>query len=72
MPVKSKSQARFMRAVMSGSIKKEGLSKAVAKEFVEGVPTKRLPERRPSAQETRNKNKSGRNYRDTGKDEHGT
>lgn len=45
MPAKSKAQARFMRAVESGSIKAPGLSKAKAAEFVEGVPTKNLPEK---------------------------
>lgn len=44
-PVKSKAQARFMREVESGAIKKPGLSKAKAAEFVEGVPTKNLPEK---------------------------
>ena len=45
MPVVSKAQGRFMRAVESGSIKKKGLSKAKAHEFVSGHPTKGLPER---------------------------
>ncbi len=45
-PVKSKSQARFMQAVASGSIKKKGLSKAKAKEFVAGQPLKGLPEKK--------------------------
>ena len=44
MTPKSKAQARFMRAVASGDIKKKGLSKAEAKEYVEGHPTKKLPE----------------------------
>lgn len=45
MPAKSKKQARFMRAVASGSIKKKGLSKQKAEEFVEGEPYKGLPEK---------------------------
>lgn len=47
-PAKSKAQARFLRAVASGSArdKPEGLSKAKAKEMVEGHPTKGLPERK--------------------------
>ena len=45
MPVKSKQQAKFMRAVESGSIKAPGLSRKEAKEFVEHVPTKNLPEK---------------------------
>ena len=46
MPAKSKAQARFMRAVESGSVKKKGLSKSKAAEFVDGVPTKKLPEKK--------------------------
>ena len=45
MPAVSRKQARFMRAVASGSIKKKGLSKAKALEFVEGQSTKDLPEK---------------------------
>lgn len=45
MPPKSKAQSRFMRAVASGSIKKKGLSKKEAKEFVSGYSLKRLPNR---------------------------
>ena len=45
MPVKSKAQARFMRAVAAGDIKKEGLSKEKALEYVEGQPLKKLPEK---------------------------
>lgn len=45
MPPKSKAQARFMRAVASGEIKKKGLSKAKAEEYVKGYPTKGLPNR---------------------------
>ena len=44
MPPKSKAQARFMRAVAAGDAKAPGLSKAEAREYVEGHPTKRLPE----------------------------
>lgn len=46
MPPKSKAQARWLRAVASGDIKKKGLTKAEAKEYVEGHPTKSLPERK--------------------------
>ena len=46
MPPKSKSQARFMRAVASGDIKRSGLSKKEALEYVSGHPTKKLPERK--------------------------
>jgi hypothetical protein len=35
-----------MRGVASGAIKKPGLSKEEAREFVEHVPTKNLPERK--------------------------
>ena len=45
MPPKSKAQARFMWGVAGGSIKKAGLSRAKAKEFVAGVPEKGLPAR---------------------------
>jgi len=34
-----------MRAVASGDIKKKGLSKAQAQEYVQGTPTKNLPAR---------------------------
>ena len=43
MPPRSKAQARFMRAVASGEIKKKGLSRAKAKEYVSGYSTKGLP-----------------------------
>ena len=54
MPAVSKSQARFFRAVLHGDVK-GGPSKAVAKEFVSGVPLSGLPEkvRRSSASESR-------------------
>jgi hypothetical protein len=35
-----------MRAVASGVVKKKGLSRTKAREFVEGHSTKRLPERK--------------------------
>ena len=43
MPPKSKKQAKFMRAVAGGYIKKKGLSKEEAEEFVKGHKTKKLP-----------------------------
>ena len=46
MPPKSKAQSRFMRAVASGDIKKKGLSKKEAQEYVEGHKTKHLPKRK--------------------------
>lgn len=46
MPPKSQAQARFMRAVASGSIKKKGLSKSEAREYVSGYPVKKLPKRK--------------------------
>jgi len=46
MPPKSKAQARFMRAVASGRVKKRGLSRAEAKEYVSGHSTKGLPEKK--------------------------
>lgn len=46
MPPKSKAQARFMRAIASGSIKRKGLSKKEAAEYVSGYSTKHLPERK--------------------------
>lgn len=42
MPVKSKAQFRFMKAVESGSVKAPGLSKNEAKEFTEGMDKKRF------------------------------
>ena len=46
MPVKSRAQMRFMAGVMSGSIKKKGLSRAKAAEFVHATgSTKGLPNR---------------------------
>lgn len=46
MPPKSKTQARFMRAIASGSIKKKGLSRKAAKEYVSGYSTKGLPKKK--------------------------
>lgn len=45
MPPTSKAQARFMRAAAAGDIKRPGLSKAEASEYVSGHSTKNLPER---------------------------
>ncbi len=46
MPAKSRSQERFMGAVASGSLKKKGLSKATAKEFLDATPKgEKLPEK---------------------------
>ena len=46
MPPRSRKQAAFMRAVASGSIKKKGLTKKEAKEYVEGHSTKHLPRKK--------------------------
>ena len=43
MPPKSKAQANFMRGVASGKIKKKGLSRKAAREYVSGYSTKGLP-----------------------------
>ena len=43
MPVKSKAQARFMGAIAGGRLKKKGLSKKKAKEFLRGVRVGKLP-----------------------------
>jgi hypothetical protein len=45
MPAKSKAQARFMGAVASGSLKKPGLSKEQAKEYIRGQKVSKLPEK---------------------------
>jgi hypothetical protein len=45
MPVKSKAQAGFMGRIASGKIKKKGLSKEQAKEYLRGVKVKKLPKR---------------------------
>ena len=46
MPSVSKSQFRLMQAIAHGNISKKGLSKNKAKEFVEDVDYKNLPEKR--------------------------
>jgi hypothetical protein len=46
MPAVSKAQFRFMQAVAHGEIKKKGLSKRQAAEFVAGQSPKKLPERK--------------------------
>ena len=43
MPATSKAQFRFMEAVAHGSIKKKGLSRAKAAEYVQGQSPKGLP-----------------------------
>lgn len=45
MPVKSNAQARFMGAVASGKLKRKGLSKEEAREFLRGSKLNDLPER---------------------------
>ena len=45
MPVKSQKQAKFFGIIASGKIKKKGLSKAKAKEFLRGVKVKKLPKK---------------------------
>ena len=42
MPVKSRAQFRFMKAVESGSVKAPGLSAEKAHEFTEGMTKKRF------------------------------
>lgn len=47
MPTKSPAQHRFMAAVASGSIKKPGLSKEKAREFIShGYPGKKKKKKR--------------------------
>lgn len=46
MPAKSKAQFGFMGMVASGKIKKKGLSRAKAKEFLRGVKVNKLPKRK--------------------------
>lgn len=46
MPAKSKAQFGFMGMVASGKIKKKGLSKEKAKEFLRGVHPKSLPKKK--------------------------
>jgi len=43
MPASSKKQFRFMEAVAHGGIKKKGLSRSQAKEYVAGQSYKSLP-----------------------------
>lgn len=43
MPAVSKAQFGFMGRVASGKIKRKGLSKAKAKEFLRGVKVSKLP-----------------------------
>ena len=45
MPAKSKQQAKFMGAIAGGQIKKKGLSKEKAKEFLTGIKIKSLPKK---------------------------
>ncbi len=45
MPAKSQAQAGFMGMVAAGKIKKKGLSRAKAKEFLRGVKVKKLPKK---------------------------
>ena len=45
MPVKSKSQMRFMQGVAHGNIKKPGLSASQAQEFIDKTKKKKLPEK---------------------------
>lgn len=45
MPSKSKAQYRFMQGVAHGTIKKEGLSKKEAAEYIRGQSPKGLVER---------------------------
>lgn len=45
-----------MRAVASGSIKKKGLSRTEAEEYVSGYPIKDLPERKSESQDDRDAN----------------
>lgn len=46
MPVTSKAQQRFMAGVASGSIKRKGLTKQQAQEFLDATPKgKKLPAR---------------------------
>ena len=43
MPVVSKQQAKFMGAIAGGKLKKKGLSKKKAKEFLRGIKVSKLP-----------------------------
>lgn len=44
MPAKSKAQLRYLGAIAGGKIKKKGLSRSEAKEFIKGQSSKNLPE----------------------------
>uniref|UniRef100_A0A6M3KFA4 DUF3008 domain-containing protein n=1 Tax=viral metagenome TaxID=1070528 RepID=A0A6M3KFA4_9ZZZZ len=46
MPAKSKAQMRFMGAVAGGAVKKKGLPKEKAKEFIRGQKMKGLPKKK--------------------------
>ncbi len=46
MPAKSKKQFKFMAAVAHGGLKKKGLSKKKADEFLHGADYKKLPKRK--------------------------
>lgn len=46
MPAVSKAQAGFMGLIASGKIKKSGLSKKKAKEFLAGVKVSKLPKKK--------------------------
>jgi hypothetical protein len=46
MPAKSKAQAGFMGLIASGKIKKRGLSKKTAKEFLKGIKLRNLPNKK--------------------------
>jgi len=45
MPAVSKQQAKFFGAIAGGAIKKPGLSKEQAKEYIKGQDISKLPER---------------------------
>ena len=49
MPATSKAQFKFMQAVKHGAIKKKGLSKEKASEFVASTEYKKLPAARKIA-----------------------
>jgi hypothetical protein len=57
MPATSKAQARFMGAVCGGAIKKPGLPKAKACEYVRGQKLGDLPERHFSKPKRRGRGK---------------
>lgn len=49
MPAVSKKQFKFMEAVKHGAIKKPGLSRQKAAEFVDGVEYKKLPAKKKTS-----------------------